>query len=35
MNKKTVTTVLVTAVIVLMLRDRLAGLPGVNMLPKI
>lgn len=35
MNKKTVTTVLVTAVIVLMLRNRLVALPGVSMLPTI
>lgn len=34
MNKKTVITVLVTAVIVIMFADKINSLPGVNKIPK-
>jgi hypothetical protein len=34
MNKKTVITVVVTAVIVLMFSDKINSLPGVNKIPR-
>lgn len=34
MNKKTVITVVVTAVIVLMFADKINALPGVNKIPR-
>jgi hypothetical protein len=35
MNKKTVTTVAITAIVVLILANKLRTLPGVNKLPTV
>ena len=35
MNKKTMTTVAITAVVVLILANKLRSLPGVNKLPTV
>lgn len=34
MNKKTVITVVITAVVVLMFSDKINSLPGVNKIPR-
>lgn len=34
MNKKTLITIGVTAVVVIMLSDKISGLPGVSKLPR-